>query len=121
MVLLRRFGPSGGFGLRMLPSQLRIQRSLFGQFVALASNSRRRPPAHGDVAWLPFFVMSPYHEKRDRELDMASADGPADALLEIAGSTVVLDLSDVTFTDSKRIAELVIAGTGSSPTEWAIW
>ena len=43
------------------------------------------------------------------ELDMASADGLADALVEVAGSTVVVDLSGLTFMDSSGISALVIA------------
>jgi anti-sigma B factor antagonist len=42
------------------------------------------------------------------ELDMASAGGLADALVEVAGSTVVVDLSDLTFMDSTGISALVV-------------
>jgi anti-sigma B factor antagonist len=43
------------------------------------------------------------------ELDLASADGLADALVEVAGSTVVVDLSDLTFMDSTGISALAVA------------
>jgi anti-sigma B factor antagonist len=43
------------------------------------------------------------------ELDIASAGGLADALVEVAGSTVVVDLSDLTFINSTGIAALVVA------------
>jgi anti-sigma B factor antagonist len=43
------------------------------------------------------------------ELDIVSADGLADALVEVAGSTVVVDLADLTFMDSTGISALVIA------------
>ena len=43
------------------------------------------------------------------ELDLASADGVADAIVEVAGSTVVVDLSDLTFMDSSGIGALVVA------------
>ena len=37
------------------------------------------------------------------ELDMDSAQGPSDWLVEIAGSPVVLDMSELTFMDSSGI------------------
>jgi anti-sigma B factor antagonist len=43
------------------------------------------------------------------ELDMMSAVGLADALVEIAGSTVVVDLSGLTFMDSSGISAVVVA------------
>ncbi len=43
------------------------------------------------------------------ELDIATADGLADALVEVAGSTVVVDLSGLTFMDSTGIGALVVA------------
>ncbi len=43
------------------------------------------------------------------ELDMAASDGLSDWLMEIAGSTVVADLSELTFLDSSGISALVIA------------
>jgi anti-sigma B factor antagonist len=43
------------------------------------------------------------------ELDVVSADGLADGLVEVAGSTVVVDLSDLTFMDCSGIAALVMA------------
>jgi anti-anti-sigma factor len=43
------------------------------------------------------------------ELDVVSADGLADALVEEAGSTLVVDLSDLTFIDSTGIGALVTA------------
>lgn len=43
------------------------------------------------------------------ELDAVSADGLADALVEVAGSTVVADLSGLTFMDCSGIAALVAA------------
>ncbi len=43
------------------------------------------------------------------ELDIASADGLAEALVEVAGSTLVVDLSDLTFIDSTGIGALVLA------------
>lgn len=43
------------------------------------------------------------------ELDVASVDGLTDALVDVAGSTLVLDLSDLTFIDCSGIAALVAA------------
>ena len=43
------------------------------------------------------------------ELDIVSAGGLADALVEVAGSTLVVDLSDLTFMDSTGIGALVVA------------
>lgn len=43
------------------------------------------------------------------ELDIGSADGLADALVAVAGSTVVVDLSNLTFLDSTGISALVVA------------
>lgn len=43
------------------------------------------------------------------ELDIVSADGLALALVEVAGSTVVVDLSGLTFIDSSGISALVMA------------
>ncbi|MGH9087024.1 MAG: STAS domain-containing protein [Acidimicrobiales bacterium] len=41
------------------------------------------------------------------ELDLANADRLRDALVEIAGSTVVVDLSDLAFCDSSGLAAIV--------------
>jgi anti-sigma B factor antagonist len=43
------------------------------------------------------------------ELDVASADGLAEALVAIAGSTLVVDLADLSFMDSSGIGALVVA------------
>ncbi len=43
------------------------------------------------------------------ELDMATAEGLSDWLVESAGSPVVVDLSELSFMDSSGIAALVIA------------
>jgi len=43
------------------------------------------------------------------ELDVASAEGLSNSLVELAGSTVVADLSDLTFMDSSGIGALVRA------------
>jgi anti-anti-sigma factor len=43
------------------------------------------------------------------ELDVVFADGLADALVEVAGSTVVVDLSGLTFIDCSGVAALVLA------------
>jgi anti-anti-sigma factor len=43
------------------------------------------------------------------ELDVVSADGLAYALVEVAGSTVVVDLSGLTFIDCSGVAALVLA------------
>jgi anti-sigma B factor antagonist len=43
------------------------------------------------------------------ELDIVSAHDLALALVEVAGSTVVVDLSDLTFMDSTGISALVMA------------
>jgi anti-sigma B factor antagonist len=43
------------------------------------------------------------------ELDAASSDGLADALVQAAGSTVVVDLSGLTFMDSSGIGTLAVA------------
>ena len=45
------------------------------------------------------------------ELDIVSAGGLADALVEVAGSTVVVDLSGLTFMDCRGIDALVAAKT----------
>ena len=45
------------------------------------------------------------------ELDLVSADGLADVLVELAGSTLVVDLSGLSFMDSSGIAALVAART----------
>ena len=45
------------------------------------------------------------------ELDLASADGLAEALVEIAGSTLVVDLADLSYMDSSGIGALVVART----------
>lgn len=41
------------------------------------------------------------------ELDVSTAEGLEDQLVEIAGSTVVIDLSGLTFTDSTGIGVMV--------------
>jgi anti-sigma B factor antagonist len=43
------------------------------------------------------------------ELDVASADFLTHALADVAGSTVVVDLSDLAFMDSSGIGALVVA------------
>ncbi len=43
------------------------------------------------------------------ELDMATADGLCEWLVDLAGSAVVIDLSELTFLDSSGIASLVRA------------
>ncbi len=43
------------------------------------------------------------------ELDAATSDGLADAIVGAAGSTVVVDLSGLTFMDSSGIGALVVA------------
>jgi anti-sigma B factor antagonist len=43
------------------------------------------------------------------ELDIASADGLSNSLVELAGSTLVVDLSGLTFMDSSGIGALVRA------------
>jgi anti-anti-sigma factor len=43
------------------------------------------------------------------ELDITSVDGLVDTLVEIAGSTLVVDLSGLTFMDSTGIGALVVA------------
>ena len=43
------------------------------------------------------------------ELDGATADGLVGSLVEVAGSTVVVDLSGLTFMDSSGIGALVVA------------
>ena len=43
------------------------------------------------------------------ELDAATSPGLADALLQTSGSTVVVDLSGLTFMDSSGIGTLVVA------------
>jgi anti-sigma B factor antagonist len=43
------------------------------------------------------------------ELDMATAVGLSDWLIEISGSEVIVDLADLTFMDSSGITELVLA------------
>jgi anti-sigma B factor antagonist len=41
------------------------------------------------------------------ELDLASAEGLAGALVDLAGSTLVVDLADLSFMDSSGIGALV--------------
>jgi anti-sigma B factor antagonist len=43
------------------------------------------------------------------ELDLASAEGLAGALVDLAGSTLVVDLADLSFMDSSGIGALVTA------------
>jgi anti-sigma B factor antagonist len=43
------------------------------------------------------------------ELDVASADGLANSLFELAGSTLIVDLSDLSFMGSSGIGALVRA------------
>src|SRR6202453_595979 len=43
------------------------------------------------------------------ELDLASADGVAEAVVEIAGSTLVVDVADLSYMDSSGIGALVVA------------
>ena len=43
------------------------------------------------------------------ELDVASADGLINSLAELAGSVLVLDLSDLTFMDSSGVGALLRA------------
>ncbi len=43
------------------------------------------------------------------ELDMATAEGLAEWLVGISGSTVVVDLSELTFMDSSGITAIVMA------------
>lgn len=43
------------------------------------------------------------------ELDIASAEGLSDWLVEISGSTVVIDLSEVTFMDSTGLTAFISA------------
>jgi anti-sigma B factor antagonist len=43
------------------------------------------------------------------ELDVATAEGLADWLVEISGSSVVVDLSHLTFMDSSGISAMVVA------------
>ncbi len=43
------------------------------------------------------------------ELDIATADGVADAIVEVAESTVVVDLADLTFMDSTGVGALAVA------------
>jgi anti-sigma B factor antagonist len=46
------------------------------------------------------------------ELDVASADKARDALIRIAGSTVVVDLSELTFIDAAGLSALLSARRG---------
>jgi stage II sporulation protein AA (anti-sigma F factor antagonist) len=46
------------------------------------------------------------------ELDIATAEGLSDWLMEIAGSPVVVDLSGVTFVDSSGISAFIMAQNG---------
>ena len=57
------------------------------------------------VRRLPGFEIVALHG----ELDIVSAAGLADALVDVAGSTLVVDLSDLTFIDSSGISALVVA------------
>jgi anti-sigma B factor antagonist len=43
------------------------------------------------------------------ELDIATVDGLTDRLIEIAGSTVVVDLAELSFMDSTGLSALVVA------------
>lgn len=91
--------------------------------IGVASNRADRPPGNlppatfggNGFAVLPEFSIS----ARDLpdihvvalhgELDVVSADGLADELVEVAGPTLVVDLSDLTFMDCRGIAALVVA------------
>jgi anti-sigma B factor antagonist len=44
------------------------------------------------------------------ELDIVSADFLTEALVDVAGSTVVVDLSGLTFMDGRGVAALIAAG-----------
>jgi anti-sigma B factor antagonist len=55
------------------------------------------------------------------ELDIVSAYRLALALVEGAGSTVVVDLSGLTFIDSSGISALVMASNRILPTDGASW
>jgi anti-anti-sigma factor len=46
------------------------------------------------------------------ELDIVSADFLTDVLVDVAGSTVVVDLSGLTFMDGRGVAALIAAGDG---------
>ena len=53
------------------------------------------------------------------ELDISTVDGLADALVEVADSTVVVDLSGLTFMDSTGIAALMFARSRILAKDWA--
>jgi hypothetical protein len=55
------------------------------------------------------------------ELDIASVDGLAEALVELAGSTLVVDLSKLTFMDSTGIGLLWLPGIAFWPTDRVCW
>ena len=84
--------------------------------LAVASVAQREPETlrhvAGDTEYPPTYRVSSGQRcivKLHGELDTATADGVADAGVEIAGSTVVVDMSELTFMDSTGITALAIA------------
>jgi anti-anti-sigma factor len=65
------------------------------------------PPFSITVRNVPDFHIVALHG----ELDIASVDGLADELVRVAGSTIVVDLMDLTFMDSTGIGALVTTRT----------
>ena len=88
------------------------------ELIDLLATCHLQPSAEKTFAVLPVFSLSTRDSLPDLhvvalhgELDVATVDGLTDALVGIAGSTLVVDLSDLTFMDSSGIAALVRAGS----------
>jgi anti-sigma B factor antagonist len=85
-----------------------------GELTGLLATCHLQPSAEG-LAVSPEFGITVRHlpdlhvVELHGELDVVSADGLADALVQVAGSSLVVDLSDLTFIDSSGIAALVVA------------
>ena len=113
----------GGFGCQ----------TLIGDGLLLADRTPGKPPPatfggnglsrrvarveHGHRRHIPDVHIVALHG----ELDIVSAYDFALALVDVAGSTVVVDLSDLTFIDSTGISALVMARNHVEPTDWASW
>lgn len=86
------------------------------QLIDLLATCHLQPSAEKKFAVLPVFSLTTRDLLPDLhlvalhgELDVGAADGLTDTLVSIAGSTLVVDLSDLTFIDASGIGALVRA------------